>query len=91
MRPFGFKPTGGQILRDWHFKNVSVEGFGVGQLGVPGSNYFLGETRDFHFERFTVGGQIVQAPADGEFDFGSGDAEGFNRSESSLLECDGVN
>jgi hypothetical protein len=77
LRMFGFKPMGGQILRDWHFKNVSVEGFGAGQRGAPGRNYFLGKTRDFHFERFSVAGHVVRSPADGEFDFGSGDTVGF--------------
>lgn len=77
LRLFGLKPTGGQILRDWHFKNLSVESLGAGQIGDPGRNYFLGDIRDFHFEAFTIDGQIVRSPADGALDMGPVAGEGF--------------
>ncbi|MFN0129872.1 MAG: hypothetical protein ACKV19_24670 [Verrucomicrobiales bacterium] len=78
LRAFGFRPMGGQTLRAWHFKNVSIGAFGAGQLGGPGRNYFLGDIRDFHFEELTVGGETIRTLEAGYFDFGPGGGEAFN-------------
>ena len=77
LRVFGFKAMGGQALRNWHFKNVSVGAFGAGQLGGPGRNYFIGDITGFQFEAFAVGGETIRTPEAGLFDFGPGAGVGF--------------
>ncbi len=77
LRAFGFKAMGGQTLRGWQFKNVSVGAFGAGQIGGPGRNYFIGDITGFQFEAFTVGGETIRTAEAGQFDFGPGAGEGF--------------
>ena len=72
LRAFGFKATGGQVLRNWHFKNLSVGAFGAGKLGAPGRNYFIGDISGFHFEGFRVGVKTITSPDAGQCDFGPG-------------------
>lgn len=77
LRAFGFKAMGGQALRGWQFKNVSVGALGAGQLGGPGRNYFHGDISGFHFDGFTIGGKKITASEAAAFDFGPGAGDGF--------------
>lgn len=78
LRLFGFQATGGQVIRDLSFHRLSVPGgMGVGRLGSPGANYFIGEITGFTFHDFTLGGTRVASPGDARFEFGTGAGGGF--------------
>ena len=59
FRLFGFKSSGGQKFRDFKFTNLSCGSIGVGQIGEPGRNYFIGDAKDFSFDNFTFDGRVV--------------------------------
>ena len=78
LRLFGFKCSGGQVIRDVTFNRLDVPGgMGVGNLGAPGANYFLGQVTDFTFHDFRFGDDRVTSVAQAEFEFGKGAGAGF--------------
>jgi hypothetical protein len=78
LRLFGFKSSGGQKFRDFKFKNLRTSGIGVGQLGAPGRNYFIGDIKDFVFENFTIEEKTVLQAEHAQFDFAAGAGEPFS-------------
>lgn len=77
LRLFGLKSSGGQKFRNFTFSNLNTGGMGVGQLGAPGRNYFIGDIKNFTFENFTFDGQVVTQAEQALFDFGDAAGEGF--------------
>ncbi|MEM7234489.1 MAG: hypothetical protein AAF517_20080, partial [Planctomycetota bacterium] len=78
LRLFGFNCFGGQVVRGLTFNHLSVPGgMGIGNLGSPGANYFIGQISDFTFNNFTFGDSRVTSPEDARFDFGNGAGAGF--------------
>ena len=78
LRLFGFKSAGGQQFRDFKFTNLKSDGMGVGQIGPPGRNYFIGDAQDFSFENFVFDGELVTQAKQAEFDLAEGAGEGFS-------------
>ena len=81
LRLFGFKTGGGQIIRNFHFNNLHLEGLGAGQLGAPGRNYFSGQISDFTFTNFTIEGEVITKPEEADMDFLKGAGSGFKFSK----------
>lgn len=77
LRLFGFKAMKGQVIRDFHFKNLSVGAMGAGQLGAPGRNYFIGDIGKIDFNDFTIDGERGATLGNAWFEFAEGAGEGF--------------
>ena len=83
LRLFGLKSSNGQQFRNFTFNHLKTDGIGVGQLGPPGRNYFIGDMQDFQFSDFTIRNQTVTEPEQAQFDFAEGAGAGFTFSDSS--------
>lgn len=85
LRLFGFKCDGKanrQKIRDFTFTSMTCGGMGVGHLGGPGANYFMGDITGFKFHNFIFGGSPVgsleQARSQARFEFSRGAGAGFS-------------
>jgi hypothetical protein len=82
LRLFGLNTVGSaQVIRDVSFNNLSVGGMGVGNLGAPGANYFIGIITNWVFTNFVFGGttitSLAQATNLAQFEFSNGAGAGF--------------
>ena len=76
LRLFGFS-CDKQKIRDVAFTNLTCDGMGVGNLGAPGVNYFIGDISNWTFNDFMFGGNPVADPSQPHFEFSGGAGKGF--------------
>ncbi len=76
LRLFGFH-CGNQSIRDFTFTNLTCGGMGVGNLGPPGANYFVGDITDWTFTNFVFGGTPVADASQAQFDYSGKAGKGF--------------
>ena len=82
LRLFGLNTVGSaQVIRDVSFNGLSVGGMGVGQLGAPGANYFIGTITNWAFTNFVFQGTNITslslATHVAQFEFTNGAGVGF--------------
>lgn len=82
LRLFGLNTVGSaQVLKNFSFNSLYCGGMGVGELGAPGSNYFIGTITDWSFTNFAFGGtnitSLALATNVAQFEFSKGAGAGF--------------
>ncbi len=77
LRLFGFNAMGQQQIRYFRFNRLECGTMGIGQIGAPGRNYFLGDISGFSFSNFTMGEKLINDFESAQFDVGGGAGHSF--------------